>query len=57
MSREAGRVRAQVNDERLRLLLDSRDRVELLGHALVRLDRLNTTRTPDLRARPRRLDG
>ena len=57
MSREAGRVRAQVNAERLRLLLDSRDRVELLGHALVRLNRLNTTRTPNLRATPRRLDG
>ena len=57
MSREAGRVRAQVNAERLRLLLESHDRVELLGHALVRLDRLEAARQRSSNSVPRRLDG
>jgi hypothetical protein len=57
MSREAGRIRAQANAERLRLLLESRDRVELLGQALVRLDRLQQAAQRGPAPPPRRLDG
>jgi len=36
MSREAGRVRALVNAARLQFLLESRDRIELLGLAIAK---------------------
>ena len=57
MSREAGRIRAQANAERLRLLLESRERVELLGYEIARQDRLPAERRHDAGAAPHRLDG
>jgi hypothetical protein len=57
MSREAGRIRSQANAERLRCLLESRDRLELMGHAIARRDRLEAKPQGGAGIPPRRPDA
>jgi hypothetical protein len=54
MSREAGRTRALLNAARLRHVLEARERVELLGCAIVPVEDVGEAPTDTVQPRVRR---